>query len=68
MIKILLIGMLVGVCNVIPGVSGGTMVVIFNIYDEFMDITSLKIKKIFSSIKYKERKVKNSPSAMKNLF
>lgn len=52
MLKILLIGILVGVCNIIPGVSGGTMVVIFNIYDEFMDITSMRIKRIFQNWKF----------------
>lgn len=45
-------GIMVGVCNVIPGVSGGTLVVIFNIYDQFMDITSLKFKKILKNWKF----------------
>lgn len=45
-------GIMVGVCNVIPGVSGGTLVVIFNIYDQFMDITSMKFKKIIKNWKF----------------
>ncbi|MBQ5471389.1 MAG: DUF368 domain-containing protein [Treponema sp.] len=45
-------GIIVGVCNVIPGVSGGTLVVVFNIYDQFMDIASLNIKKIIQNRKF----------------
>ena len=36
-------GMVVGIANIIPGVSGGTMAVILNIYDELIDsFTGLK--------------------------
>lgn len=48
----LLKGIMIGICNVIPGVSGGTLVVIFNIYDDFMDITSLNLKKIIQNRKF----------------
>lgn len=48
----LLEGIMIGVCNVIPGVSGGTLVVVFNIFDQFMDITGLKIKKIIKNWKF----------------
>ena len=32
-IRILCIGIVVGMANVIPGVSGGTLAVVFNVYD-----------------------------------
>lgn len=35
-VKELLIGMVIGVSNVIPGVSGGTMAVVFGIYDKLI--------------------------------
>ncbi|MDO4485433.1 MAG: DUF368 domain-containing protein [Bacillota bacterium] len=35
-------GMLIGIANAIPGVSGGTMAVILNIYDKIMYSISLK--------------------------
>lgn len=35
-------GMLIGIANAIPGVSGGTMAVILNIYDKIMYALSLK--------------------------
>lgn len=41
-IKILIFGMLIGISNAIPGVSGGTMAVILNIYDKIMYSLSLK--------------------------
>jgi putative membrane protein len=49
MILTFLKGIVIGVCNVIPGVSGGTIVVIFDIYDQFMDITSLNFKKMIKN-------------------
>lgn len=35
-------GIILGVSNVIPGVSAGTMAVVLNIYDELLDAVSLK--------------------------
>ncbi|MGG7176181.1 DUF368 domain-containing protein [Clostridium paraputrificum] len=35
-IKKLIIGMVIGISNVIPGVSGGTMAVVFGIYDKLI--------------------------------
>lgn len=52
LIKTLIIGMFVGVANVIPGVSGGTLVVVFNIYEKFLDIVSFKFKKIIKNWKF----------------
>lgn len=42
--------MLIGIANVIPGVSGGTMAVILNIYDKIMYAISLK--NIRSNLKF----------------
>jgi putative membrane protein len=39
-------GMVVGISNIIPGVSGGTMAVVTNVYDLMVDILSMKIQNI----------------------
>ena len=52
MIRLLLIGIVVGMCNVIPGVSGGTMVVVFNIYEQFVNAITLNIKKLIKNWKF----------------
>ena len=39
-------GMVIGIANIIPGVSGGTMAVVTNVYDLMVDILSLKIANI----------------------
>ncbi len=41
-IKNLIAGILVGVSNAIPGVSGGTMAVILDIYDKILEAVSIK--------------------------
>lgn len=41
-----LAGVFIGIANVIPGVSGGTIAVILNVYEELLTLTSLDIKKI----------------------
>ncbi len=41
-IKTAIHGMLIGIANAIPGVSGGTMAVVLNIYDKIMYALSLK--------------------------
>lgn len=51
-IKLFAIGIILGVANVIPGVSGGTMAVVFGIYNRLIDLISLNIKKIFSQWKF----------------
>ncbi|MGL4799471.1 MAG: DUF368 domain-containing protein [Cellulosilyticaceae bacterium] len=45
-IKNVFIGMVLGVSNVIPGVSAGTMAVVMNIYDKLLDAVSLDKEKI----------------------
>ena len=43
MVKLILKGMVIGVANIIPGVSGGTMAVVMGIYDRLIHaITHLK--------------------------
>jgi len=50
-IKLIAIGIILGISNVIPGVSGGTMAVVFGIYDRIINIITVDIKKIFSQWK-----------------
>ncbi len=51
-IRILLIGIVIGMANVIPGVSGSTMAVIFNIYDKFVNAITLNVKKLFQNRRF----------------
>lgn len=50
-LKYFLCGLAFGVANVIPGVSGGTMLVIFGVFDRLTEAIS-GIKKIFSNIAF----------------
>ncbi len=47
-IKLIGIGIVLGVSNVIPGVSGGTMAVVFGIYDKLISVITINVKKILS--------------------
>lgn len=38
-VRLIFAGLIVGVANIIPGVSGGTMAVIFNLYDRIVNCT-----------------------------
>ena len=51
-IRTLLIGLVIGMANVIPGVSGSTMAVVFNIYDKFVNAITLNIKKLISNRRF----------------
>lgn len=51
-LKLILAGIVIGVANVIPGVSGGTMAVVFGIYDELIGVISFNIKQILSKWKF----------------
>lgn len=51
-LKLFFAGIVVGIANVIPGVSGGTMAVIFGVYDRLIAIISFNIKKIFAEWKF----------------
>ena len=48
----ILYGLIIGIANIIPGVSGGTMAVILNVYDEIISSVSNISKDFFKSIKY----------------
>ena len=37
LLKNLFVGMILGISNVIPGVSAGTMAVVFGIYDDLIE-------------------------------
>ncbi|MBR4824442.1 MAG: DUF368 domain-containing protein [Spirochaetaceae bacterium] len=52
MLKLFFAGIVVGIANVIPGVSGGTMAVILGVYDHLISIISFNIKKIFADWKF----------------
>lgn len=51
-IRILLIGIVIGMANVIPGVSGSTMAVVFNIYDKFVNAITLNVKKLLKNRRF----------------
>lgn len=51
-IKNFLIGMVVGVANVIPGVSAGTMAVILGIYDRLLNAITLKKDKLKENLPF----------------
>ena len=39
-------GAVIGIANAIPGVSGGTMMVIMKVFDRLMDAVSLDMKNL----------------------
>lgn len=45
-IKTFFIGLFIGIANVIPGISGGTVAVICNVYDKLIAVSSLDIQTI----------------------
>lgn len=51
-LKLFFAGIVVGIANVIPGVSGGTMAVILGVYDRLIGVISFNIKKIFAEWKF----------------
>ena len=44
--RTLAIGIVIGMANVIPGVSGSTIAVVFGIYDKFINAITLNVKKL----------------------
>lgn len=52
MVQLLFIGIAIGMANVIPGVSGSTMAVVFNIYDRFVNAITLNIKKLIENRRF----------------
>lgn len=51
-IRLILTGIVIGMANVIPGVSGGTLAVVFNIYDKFVNAITLNLKKLKANWKF----------------
>lgn len=51
-IRLFFVGIILGVANIIPGVSGGTLAVVFNVYDRLINVISLNVKKIISEWKF----------------
>jgi len=51
-IKLLFIGLALGILVVIPGLSTGTMAVVFNVYDRLIGIITPNIKKIIAAWKF----------------
>ena len=52
LIKLIGIGLVLGIANVIPGVSGGTIAVVCNVYDRLIEVITLDIKKIAAAWKF----------------
>ena len=52
MVQLLFIGIAIGMANVIPGVSGSKMAVVFNIYDRFVNAIPLNIKKLIETRRF----------------
>ena len=46
LLKLFCIGVFIGIANVVPGVSGGTIAVICNVYDKLIILSSLNFKRI----------------------
>lgn len=46
----LIYGAVFGIANVIPGVSGGTMMVVFGVYDKLLKVLSFKLSEIKKNI------------------
>jgi len=46
LLKLFCIGIFIGIANVVPGVSGGTIAVICNVYDKLLLLSSLNLKRI----------------------
>ena len=51
-IRLIGIGIIFGIANVIPGVSGGTIAVVFNVYDRLINVITLNLKKIVKEWKF----------------
>jgi putative membrane protein len=52
LLKLIGIGFVLGITTVIPGVSTGTMAVVFNIYERLIEIITPNVKKIIASWKF----------------
>ena len=52
LIKLISIGLVLGITTVVPGVSAGTIAVVFNIYDRLIQVITPNVKKIFAAWKF----------------
>ena len=43
-------GFFIGAANILPGISAGTLMVVFNVYDRFVDAANLFLKHPFKAI------------------
>ena len=53
MLKQILSGVVIGVANIIPGVSGGTMMVAMGIYDKLISAITGLFKNFKKSVKFR---------------
>jgi putative membrane protein len=51
-LKLFGIGIIIGIANIIPGVSGGTIAVVFNVYDRLLAVITFRVKKILALWKF----------------
>lgn len=51
-LRTFLVGIVLGIANVIPGVSGGTMAVVFGVYDRLIAAITLNLKKILKDLPF----------------
>jgi putative membrane protein len=52
LIQLICIGLILGIATVIPGVSVGTIAVVFNVYDRLITVITPNIKKILAAWKF----------------
>jgi len=52
LIRLACIGLVLGVTTVIPGISAGTMAIVFNVYERLIGIITPDIKKVFAAWKF----------------
>ncbi len=46
------VGIILGVANIIPGVSGGTMAVVFGVYDRLIGAITLNLKRLWKELPF----------------
>lgn len=52
MLRTFFAGIAIGMANVIPGVSGGTLAVVFNIYDRLVNAVTLNVRKLWANRRF----------------
>lgn len=51
-LRLFVVGIVLGIANVIPGVSGGTMAVVFGVYDRLIAAITLDLRKLVKDIRF----------------